>query len=128
VHEDLSRQLFAIGAFIRYVAFGEGQRVSTTERSGLDGASDQISDQFEELFVNPAILTLARQRGELDCGGLRYVAVEYGNFTQLVIPTVSGHVSIALETGTDLRPVAEAVGTILTSNGLSQDPVDDRSR
>jgi len=26
--------------------------------------------------VNPAILTLARQRGELDCGGLRYVAVE----------------------------------------------------
>jgi hypothetical protein len=43
------------------------------------------------------VLTLARQRGEIDCGGLRQLIVGYGNFHQLVIPAEWGHVSIAFE-------------------------------
>ena len=50
----------------------------------MAGASSSGSDRYEELLANPAVLTLLSQRGEIDCGGLRYVLVRYGNFFQLV--------------------------------------------
>lgn len=119
MHEELTRELFGLGPFVRYVAFGEGQQIETNERDGLENTSEPTSDRFEELIVNPALLTLTRQRGELDCGGLRYVAIGYGNFTQLVLPTRHGHVSIALERGTDPDPVAAAVDGLLRSHDLA---------
>lgn len=75
MHEDLAAEIFALGPFVRYVAMGRRQDVHTLERAGLSDASDSVSDRFEELFINPALITLARQRGELDCGGLRYLVV-----------------------------------------------------
>jgi hypothetical protein len=39
------------------------------------------SDHYEELLVNPAILTLAHKRGNIDCGGLEYVVVATGTST-----------------------------------------------
>jgi hypothetical protein len=82
---------------IRYVAVAAGQEVVMRQRDDLDDASAAESDRFEELLVNPTLLTLARQRGEIDCGGLRFLVVGYGNFHQLVIPFGAGHVSIAFE-------------------------------
>jgi hypothetical protein len=55
------------------------------------------SDRYEELLVNPALLVLARQRGNIDCGGLRYLIVGYGHFRQLVVPAATGNVSVAFE-------------------------------
>jgi hypothetical protein len=77
--------------------FGEGQHVYSRQRDNLADSSGPDSDRFEELFVNPALITLARQRGDLDCGGIRYLVVAYGNFTQLVVPTTGGHLSVALD-------------------------------
>lgn len=105
--------IFAIGPEIRYVAFGEGQRVETAQRDGIADASDASSDFFEELLVNPTLLLLARQRGDLDCGGLRYVIVAYGNFNQVVIPTSSGHVSVCVERDADADAVARQVAQLL---------------
>lgn len=119
MHEELTEAIFDLGPFVRYVAYGEGQAISTRERGGLDAASDSTSDRFEELLVNPALLTLTRQRGELDCGGLRHVVVAYGNFDQLVVPTRAGHVSVALERGTDVFAIAEAVARLLAHHGLA---------
>jgi hypothetical protein len=111
--EELTRAIFDLGPFVRYVAFGEGQEVSTQVRGGLQAASDSTSDRFEELLVNPTLLTLTRQRGELDCGGLRFVVVGYGNFNQLVMPTRAGHVSVALEKDADVLSVAAEVEGLL---------------
>lgn len=57
--------LFDLTPAIRYVAFGSGQEVVMREREGLGGASSSDSDRYEELLVNPTLLTLARQRGEM---------------------------------------------------------------
>jgi hypothetical protein len=114
MHDELAQAIFDLGPFVRYVAFGEGQEVSTRERDGLQDTSDSTSDRFEELLVNPTLLTLARQRGELDCGGLRFVVVGYGNFNQLVLPTTAGHVSVALEKDADALAVAREVERLIS--------------
>ena len=105
--------IFGIGPQIRYVAFGAGQRVETAQREGIAEPSDAGSDFFEELLVNPTLLLLARQRGELDCGGLRHVIVAYGNFDQVVVPTPSGHVSVCVERDADAQAVALQVAELL---------------
>ena len=119
MRDDLRQAIFALGPHVRYVAFGDGQDVSTAQRDGLAGASAEGSDFFEELIVNPALLTLARQRGELDCGGLRHVIVGYGNFDQVVMPGPGGqgHVSVCVERDADAGEVAERVAALLASAG-----------
>lgn len=51
------------------MARGRGQDVELRERPDLADASSSESDRYEELLVNPTLITLARQRGEIDCGG-----------------------------------------------------------
>jgi hypothetical protein len=101
---------------IRYAALASGQDVAMRQREDLEGASASDSDRFEELLVNPALLTLARQRGEIDCGGLRYLVVGYGSFDQLVLAWRDGHASIAFERGADPASHVEAIVEILAAN------------
>jgi hypothetical protein len=89
--------IFAVSPAIRYVAVGRGQDVELRQRTDLADASSGESDRYEELLVNPTLITLARQRGEIDCGGLDYLVIAYGNFFQLVLPHDGGHVSVAVE-------------------------------
>ena len=111
MNENLRDAIFALGSHVRYVAFGDGQHITTSQRDGVAGASDASSDFFEELLVNPALLALARQRGELDCGGLRHLIIGYGNFHQVVVPMPHGrgHVSVCVELEADPSEVAEKV-------------------
>ena len=97
VASDIIDLLFAVGPHIRYVAVRDEQELRLVSREGLLDASSADSDRYEELLVNPTLLTLTRQRGDIDCGGLDFVVVGYGNFRQLVIPTPTGHVSVAME-------------------------------
>jgi hypothetical protein len=113
VHETLSTAIFALGRHIRYVAFGSGQRVETAQRPGMLDPTDAASDFYEELLVNPALLTLARQRGNLDCGGLRYLVVGYGNFSQVVLEMPDGHVSICVARDADPVEVAKQVSELI---------------
>jgi hypothetical protein len=108
--------IFRLGPHIRYVAFGDGQHVETAQRDGIAEASDAGSDFFEELLVNPTLLTLARQRGDLDCGGVRHVIVCYGNFNQVVIPMRSGHASVCVELDADADGVALQVAELLAQS------------
>jgi hypothetical protein len=43
---------------IRYAALASGQDVAMRQREDLEGASASDSDRFEELLVNPTLLTL----------------------------------------------------------------------
>jgi hypothetical protein len=113
--DDLRNAIFALGPHIRYVALASGQYVETQQRPDLAFASAGASDFFEELLVNPTLLTLARQRGDLDCGGLRHVIVGYGNFHQVAVPLPDrpGHVSVCVELNADPTQVAMQVTSIL---------------
>jgi hypothetical protein len=111
--ESLRDAIFALGREIRYVAFASGQEVDCEQRQEPADASSADSDFYEELFVNPALLTLARQRGELDCGGLRYLIVAYGSFNQVVLPTEDGHVSVCVAPDADPVGAAARIAELL---------------
>jgi hypothetical protein len=92
-------RIFGASEAIRYVALYRKGELVSRQRSNLTNASGAEPDRYEELFVNPTLLTLARQRGNLDCGGARFVLVGYGNFHQLVIDLPDGHASICFDLG-----------------------------
>ena len=101
--------LFSLSPAIRYVAVYQDGVLTTATKPGLTDASAAESDTYEELLVNPTLLTLVSQRGNIDCGGLQFVVIRYGNFYQFVAPYVRGHISIAIEPGAD---ALEVVGLI----------------
>lgn len=86
---------FQISKDVRYVALYLDGALTMRERPSLDNAS--ASDKYEELIVNPGLLTLVRQRGNIDCGGVEFVVIRYRNFWQTVWPVKNGHVSVGLE-------------------------------
>jgi hypothetical protein len=94
---------------VRYVAVARGGVLASRSRSSLSGASSDESDRYEELLVNPTLLTLLNRRGEIDCGGLSYVLVRYGRFFQFVRVIQGGHVSVALEPNADMRALADRI-------------------
>lgn len=103
-------RVLTVSDSIRYVAVAAGRDLVTRVASGRAHASGAESDLYEELLVNPTILDLATRRGELGCGGLDYVVVRYGNFSQLLVPVPGGHISVCVETTTSpIRLVAAIV-------------------
>ena len=111
--------LFDLTPEIRYVAvYGDGD-LSMRQRPGIGQASAAESDRYEELLVNPTLLKLTTQRGDIDCGGLRYVIVGYINFYQLVVPTNRGHVSVAFEPRTGPMPNTPRILDLLRERGLA---------
>ena len=94
---QLSDALFTLSPLVRYVALLRGQELQLRERPGLSDASASETDRYEELLVNPAVLTLLRRRGELDCGGLDHVWIRYGNFWTGLFPLDDGHLNVGLE-------------------------------
>ena len=95
--DRLIERCFAASAAVRYVAVYVDGHLHMRQREGLAGASASESDRYEELLVNPTLLTLARQRGEIDCGGLAYLLIRYGNFFTLIQPLGQGHVNVGFE-------------------------------
>jgi hypothetical protein len=122
VFEALAQAVFAVSPEVRYVALAHGQDVQQHERPGLDQTSSGESDRYEELLVNPTLLTLARQRGDIDCGGLDYLIVAYGSFFQLVMPFDGGHVSIAIERSGSPTELVEPIRSALRSAGAGSGP------
>lgn len=110
----LMSKIFAIGNHIRYVAVADGPQLQMQSRSDLARASSSETDRYEELLVNPALLLLTRQRGEIDCGGLNHLIVRYGHFFQVIVPNpAGGHVSVAVEPDHDPIAVAEQVRALV---------------
>lgn len=116
--EALARALFDASLHVRYVATYRAGVLSLEQRAGLTDASETESDRYEELLVNPTVLTLAGQRGDIDCGGLRFVLIRYGGFFQLVHPLPDGHVSVALEPDCDVLAEVERIQALLAATGL----------
>jgi hypothetical protein len=102
-------EIFSLSEEIRYVAVYREGRLEMKAREAAADASSPESDRYEELLVNPALITLASQRGNIDCGGLDYLIVRYGSFFQFVLPTDLGHVSVCIEKKADPVAIGERV-------------------
>jgi hypothetical protein len=100
---------FAASKDVRYVAVYIDGDLSSRERAGLSAASSSDSDKYEELLVNPTLIKLASQRGNIDCGGLKFLLVRYGNFFQFIYPLKNGHVSVALEPSCDTNSISQVL-------------------
>ncbi len=104
---------------VRYVAIYQNGALNMKQRNEkLPGASSSDSDRYEELLVNPTLLKLATQRGDIDCGGLDFLVIHYGHFHQVVRTIPGGHVSVCLEKDSDLNALPQAVLDSITSGLL----------
>jgi hypothetical protein len=70
-------EIFTVSEAVRYAAIYQDGKLVSRMREGTSHASQAESDKYEELLVNPALLTLVKQRGNIDCGGGRFVVVRF---------------------------------------------------
>ncbi|MEM9276462.1 MAG: hypothetical protein AAGA80_26465 [Cyanobacteria bacterium P01_F01_bin.143] len=94
---------------IRYVALYIDDELVFKQKKKTDDSSSGETDRYEELLVNPTLLKLASQRGNMDCGGLDHLIVGYGNFYQLVKSIPNGHISVFLEKASDLNILPKTI-------------------
>ena len=107
--------IFKLSVSIRYVAVYKNRQLESKSRSNTLGASSSESDHYEEVLVNPTLIKLASQRGNIDCGGLDYILVRYGNFFQFVLPESWGHVSVCIEANVDPIQIGAQVKSLVHS-------------
>ncbi len=115
----IADDLFGVSAAVRYVAIYRRGKLYAAQRPDIENASASESDKYEELIVNPTLLTLLAQRGDIDCGGLRFVLVRYGNFYQLVRSINGGHVSIGIQPDGDPMALVSQLDSVLAEHRFS---------
>ena len=98
---------------IRYVAIYRDGHLETRQKMEAENTSTPESDRYEELLVNPTLLTLATQRGNIDCGGLDYLLIRYGHFFQFVLPQPWGHISVCIEADADPLQISRQIRAFL---------------
>lgn len=105
--DQIINDLFTTFEDVRYVAIYKNGHLLFQQKEHTDDSSTGGTDRFEELLVNPTVLTLAKQRGNIDCGGLRFFIIGYGNFYQLVKEIRNGHISICLKKESNITQLPE---------------------
>ena len=115
MHEKLSPRLFPLDPDIRYVAVNQaGTIVEMEQRPDWPSYNAPETDRMEEFIVNPVVLELAKRRGDLDLGGIRYVVIRYGMQYQLLLPYKAGHVSVGVELKADVISIANRIAECLS--------------
>ena len=66
--QQLIDSVFSLSANIRYVAVYREGVLKTAVSPNITAASDSDSDKYEELIVNPTILTLVKRPFSFDRG------------------------------------------------------------
>ncbi|MBI1749707.1 MAG: hypothetical protein HYR59_03500 [Acidobacteria bacterium] len=116
--QNLIKKVFDSAADIRYVAVYRHGELAMSERPGLANASSSESDRYEELIVNPTLLKLVTQRGNIDCGGVKFVVIRYGSFWQMVRPIEGGHISVGVELTANPLKLADPIEDLLSKHQM----------
>ena len=119
--EQLISGIFALGG-VGYVALCSGQEILLRVAPGLTSTTTEETNFYEELLVNPTLLKLASQRANLDCEGLRYIAIGYGGFVQLIMLLKGGHVSMGVSRKANTGELATRVQSLLQQHGRAWEP------
>lgn len=126
-HDTLIDACFRASPDVRYVAAYLDGALALRSRDDIRQLGSNESDRYEELIVNPTLIKLLTQRGDIDCGGLVHVVVRYGTFFAYIQPVPGGHVTISFEPHTaidhalpQLREViARTLGVELPAGAMS---------
>jgi len=102
LHAQIIDACFAASPNVRYVAAYLDGKVGLRSRADIQLLGSNESDQYEEIIVNPTLLKLVTQRGNIDCGGLQHVVVRYGMFVAFILPVDGGHVTVSFELDSNL--------------------------
>jgi hypothetical protein len=111
--EPLIEKILAISPGIRYAAIYVNGKLISSERADIENSSSSESDKYEELIVNPTLLKLVIQRGNIDCGGVEYVIVRYGSFYEFIMPYMDGHVSVGIELNADFQKIISSIQDLI---------------
>ena len=111
--ESLIEKIFFISQGIRYVAIYVNGKLISSERPNLENSSSSDSDRYEELIVNPTLLRLVIQRGNIDCGGAKFVIIRYGSFYEFVMPFMDGHLSVGMELNADVLMIISSIQDLI---------------
>lgn len=104
---------FLASSNVRYVAVYIDGNLELKPRADMRSLGSDESDRYEELIVNPTLLKLLTQRGNIDCGGCKYVIVRYGNFFAFIYPILNGHVTVSFELTTKLDDEAKMISEMI---------------
>ena len=116
MQEEIITRLLNKFDLVRYVAIYSNGQLTTRQKSGIENTSTGESDKYEELLVNPVLLKLSTQRGNIDCGGLNYLIIRYGYFYQLIRNLEDGHISICLALKSDINELPDRIFSYLDDN------------
>src|SRR5258705_4933658 len=116
--EKLLTEALEISEHIRYIAVYDNDELSIKQRSDIHNVSSNESDKYEELLVNPTLIKLASQRGNIDCGGLEYFIIRYGNFFVVLIPCKKGHVNFGIEPDEDPFRLIDPFNALLAKHNM----------
>src|SRR5262249_15853945 len=115
--DTLKDQLFSLSGDIRYVAIYANDKLISGERPSLANTSSSESDKYEELIVNPTLLDVVTQRGNIDCGGVEYVIIKFGSFFEFVMSIKNGHVSVGIEQHSNVMEVTGKIQNLVKTSG-----------
>jgi hypothetical protein len=115
---QLTETLFSLSKGIRYVAIYRNGKLISSERPEINNTSSGESDKYEELIVNPTLLKLVTQRGNIDCGGASFVLIRYGNFFEFVRPVKNGHLSVGIELNENVLKIISLIEETLSLSGF----------
>lgn len=118
VSERVSEEVFSLSAHIRSVAMYYHGKLGSVSRPNPSGLRWWDSDKYEEIIVNPTLLTLLRQRGNIDRGGIQYIVIQYGNLTQIVHPIKGGHISVGFVPRSDYSRLLPRIEKLLSNKKL----------
>ncbi|HJW15980.1 MAG TPA: hypothetical protein VJ499_02620 [Flavisolibacter sp.] len=116
--EPVLRSILSLSKGIRYAAIYANGKLFSASNEGLSNESSSESDKYEELIVNPTLLKLVTQRGNIDCGGAVYVIIRYGNFFEFVKPIAKGHISIGIHPDQDPFKLIPLIEEALSTHNL----------
>ena len=124
---NISPEVFELDPGIRYLAVNQDGEIVEMEQR-LPTHNPVETDRMEELLVNPAILEMAKRRGDLDLDGIRYIIIQYGLQYQAIFNYRNGHVSVGIESDSDAVAVLTKIIEHLDRPDLSQEDLQGRSR
>lgn len=116
--ETLINSLFQVSKGIRYIAIYTDGKLISSSGTDLTNASSSESDKYEELIVNPTLIKLLTQRGNIDCGGLKYALIRYGHFFVYIKPLVNGHINVGINLDEDPLQLIPTIDDVMSKYNL----------
>jgi len=111
--QALVQELLQVSQDIRHVAVNRNGELVRAQRQNFSSAGSSEWETFEELVLNPTLLTMVTQHGRAHHRGCISAVIRYGDIEVLLIPVTNGCVSLGLELNAHPIQIRQKVRQIL---------------